>query len=52
MGDACPVRVAIRVRPLVTREKNEGCQQCLNIPHNEPQVSDAVSELAWGKGEG
>lgn len=39
MGDACPVRVAIRVRPLVPREQNEGCQQCLNIAPNQPQVS-------------
>ena len=43
MGDSCPVRVAIRVRPLVPREQNEGCQQCLNFAPNHPQVNSILS---------
>ncbi|KAL7648797.1 UNVERIFIED_CONTAM: hypothetical protein RMT77_000704 [Armadillidium vulgare] len=32
------VRVALRIRPLVPREKNEGCQQCLETSNESPQV--------------
>ena len=38
MGEACPVQVAIRVRALVQRELNEGCQKCLSIANHQPQV--------------
>ncbi|XP_077360275.1 kinesin family member 4 [Festucalex cinctus] len=33
-----PVRVALRCRPLVPKEINEGCQCCLNFVPGEPQV--------------
>ncbi|KAJ8303169.1 hypothetical protein KUTeg_019565 [Tegillarca granosa] len=33
-----PVRVALRCRPLIPKEVNEGCQQCLTFTPNEPQV--------------
>ena len=33
-----PVRVALRCRPLITKEVAEGCQQCLTFTPNEPQV--------------
>ncbi|XP_070699544.1 kinesin family member 4 [Pempheris klunzingeri] len=33
-----PVRVALRCRPLVTKEINEGCQCCLTFVPGEPQV--------------
>ncbi|KAK5859026.1 hypothetical protein PBY51_003123 [Eleginops maclovinus] len=33
-----PVRVALRSRPLVTKEINEGCQCCLTFVPGEPQV--------------
>uniref|UniRef100_A0A6Q2ZHV3 Kinesin motor domain-containing protein n=1 Tax=Esox lucius TaxID=8010 RepID=A0A6Q2ZHV3_ESOLU len=33
-----PVRVALRCRPLVTKEINEGCQTCLTFVPGEPQV--------------
>ncbi|XP_077402184.1 kinesin family member 4 isoform X2 [Vanacampus margaritifer] len=33
-----PVRVALRSRPLVPKEINEGCQCCLNFVPGEPQV--------------
>ena len=33
-----PVRVALRCRPLVTKEVNEGCQCCLTFNSGEPQV--------------
>ncbi|XP_060792516.1 kinesin family member 4 [Neoarius graeffei] len=33
-----PVRVALRCRPLVPKELNEGCQSCLTFVHGEPQV--------------
>ncbi|KAB7496099.1 Chromosome-associated kinesin KIF4, partial [Armadillidium nasatum] len=32
------VRVALRIRPLVPREKSEGCQQCLETSDESPQV--------------
>ncbi|KAJ8412438.1 hypothetical protein AAFF_G00127740 [Aldrovandia affinis] len=32
------VRVALRCRPLVTKEINEGCQTCLTFVPGEPQV--------------
>ncbi|XP_022086353.1 chromosome-associated kinesin KIF4A-like [Acanthaster planci] len=33
-----PVRVALRCRPLIPKEKAEGCQMCLKFIPNEPQV--------------
>uniref|UniRef100_A0A9J8B3A6 Kinesin-like protein n=2 Tax=Cyprinus carpio TaxID=7962 RepID=A0A9J8B3A6_CYPCA len=33
-----PVRVALRCRPLVSKEINEGCQCCLTFVPGEPQV--------------
>ncbi|XP_033632006.1 chromosome-associated kinesin KIF4-like [Asterias rubens] len=33
-----PVRVALRCRPLVPKEKSEGCQMCVKFIPNEPQV--------------
>lgn len=34
-----PVRVALRCRPLVPKELNEGCQSCLTFTAGEPQVT-------------
>ncbi|XP_053555032.1 chromosome-associated kinesin KIF4A isoform X2 [Bombina bombina] len=36
--DGIPVRVALRCRPLVTKEINEGCKTCLTFVPGEPQV--------------
>ncbi|XP_070552718.1 chromosome-associated kinesin KIF4-like [Ptychodera flava] len=33
-----PVRVAVRCRPLITKELSEGCQTCLTFVPNEPQL--------------
>ncbi|XP_064933426.1 chromosome-associated kinesin KIF4 isoform X1 [Columba livia] len=33
-----PVRVALRCRPLVSKETSEGCQLCLSFVPGEPQV--------------
>jgi kinesin family protein 4/21/27 len=33
-----PVRVALRCRPLVPKELNEGCECCLTFSPGEPQV--------------
>ena len=33
-----PVRVALRCRPLISRESAEGCQVCLQFVESEPQV--------------
>ena len=33
-----PVRVALRCRPLINREVEEGCQVCLQFVDDEPQV--------------
>lgn len=35
---AIPVRVALRCRPLVPKEMDEGCQTCLSFVPGEPQV--------------
>ncbi|XP_041111481.1 chromosome-associated kinesin KIF4-like [Polyodon spathula] len=35
---AIPVRVALRCRPLVPKEINEGCKSCLTFVPGEPQV--------------
>ncbi|XP_002736756.1 chromosome-associated kinesin KIF4A-like [Saccoglossus kowalevskii] len=37
-GKDLPVRVALRCRPLITKELTEGCQKCLIFVPNEPQV--------------
>jgi len=33
-----PVKVAVRARPLVEKEINEGCQQCVTFVPGEPQI--------------
>jgi len=33
-----PVKVAVRIRPISKKEKNEGCQTALEVVDNEPQV--------------
>ena len=39
MGDkVIPVKVAVRVRPLVPKEVREGCQPALEVVEGEPQV--------------
>ncbi|XP_057573990.1 chromosome-associated kinesin KIF4A isoform X2 [Hippopotamus amphibius kiboko] len=46
-----PVRVALRCRPLVPKEINEGCQMCLSFVPGEPQeevFSTAVAPLIKG----
>ena len=44
MGDdkIIPVKVAVRIRPISKKEKNEGCQTALEVVENEPQV-----RLSW-----
>ena len=37
-GKMIPVRVALRARPLIPKEENEGCQTCLWFNSQEPQV--------------
>lgn len=43
-----PVRVALRCRPLVPKEINEGCQSCLTFIPDEPQVRRVVLNLNNG----
>lgn len=33
-----PVKVALRIRPLVAKERTDGCAECLKTVKNEPQV--------------
>ena len=33
-----PVRVAVRIRPVVEKEVRDGCQPCLDVTPGEPQV--------------
>lgn len=35
---AIPLKVAVRVRPLIQKETDEGCQTCLNFIPYEPQI--------------
>ncbi|KAJ1484934.1 P-loop containing nucleoside triphosphate hydrolase protein [Baffinella frigidus] len=37
-GDAVAVQVALRVRPLVPSEIEQGCVACLGVTPGEPQV--------------
>lgn len=38
MGDkTIPIRVAVRIRPLNSKELAEGSQNCLNKVNNQPQ---------------
>jgi hypothetical protein len=41
-----PVRVALRCRPLVSKEVNEGCQMCLSFVPGEPQVRSRIHSLS------
>jgi hypothetical protein len=34
-----PVKVALRIRPLVPREKADACTECLRTVRGEPQVN-------------
>lgn len=38
-GKVIPVRVVVRVRPLSAKEIREGCQECVDITHDSPQVT-------------
>ena len=40
-----PVRVAVRVRPLVPREQQEGCQSCLEVIGKHNQVRKLQQSL-------
>ena len=42
-----PVRVAVRIRPLVQKEKDEGSQQFVNKVPNHPQVTIKGSNEAF-----
>ena len=33
-----PLRVAVRARPLIQKEIDEGCQKCLTFVSGEPQL--------------
>ena len=33
-----PVKVALRIRPLISKETNDGCRECVEVVPNEPQV--------------
>ena len=33
-----PVKVALRIRPLVSKERADACTECLRTTKNEPQV--------------
>uniref|UniRef100_A0A5S6QUT2 Kinesin motor domain-containing protein n=1 Tax=Trichuris muris TaxID=70415 RepID=A0A5S6QUT2_TRIMR len=36
--EECPVRVAVRIRPQLRREKDDLCRSCISTVANEPQV--------------
>lgn len=39
MGDkVIPVKVALRIRPLINKEICDGCKECIEVVQNEPQV--------------
>ncbi|XP_061488488.1 kinesin-like protein KIF21B isoform X5 [Rhineura floridana] len=37
-GDSCSVKVAVRIRPQMPKEKIEGCHICTSVTPREPQV--------------
>ena len=37
-GKVIPVRVALRIRPLVPKELNEGCRECVEVIPGAPQI--------------
>ena len=37
-GKVIPVKVALRCRPLIAKEKIEGCQMCVQFIPDEPQI--------------
>ena len=37
-SDVIPLKVAVRARPLIQKELDEGCQSCLSFAPGEPQV--------------
>lgn len=38
----CCVCVAVHVRPLIDREIEQACQECLVVPYGQPQVRAAL----------
>ncbi|XP_068231625.1 chromosome-associated kinesin KIF4-like [Palaemon carinicauda] len=42
-----PVRVAVRIRPLVTKEVREGCQECLDVSDGSSQIVINGSDKAF-----
>ena len=40
-------QVALRIRPISTKESREGCQTALELVENEPQVLIANSNKSW-----
>ncbi|KAK7067055.1 Chromosome-associated kinesin kif4a [Halocaridina rubra] len=46
-GKVIPVRVAVRIRPLVPRETQEGCQECIDVTEGEPQIVINGSDKAF-----
>ncbi|XP_076163701.1 kinesin-like protein 3A isoform X2 [Ptiloglossa arizonensis] len=41
------VRVAVRIRPLVKTEIEKGCQTCLNVVNDEPQIIISNTDKAF-----
>ena len=37
-GKVVPVRVAVRIRPVVQKEVQDGCQPCLDVTPGEPHI--------------
>ena len=37
-GKVIPVKVALRIRPLISKEVSDGCRECIEVVPNEPQV--------------
>lgn len=37
-----PVKVALRIRPLINKEICDGCRECMEIMPNEPQVTIGI----------
>ncbi|KAK4297569.1 hypothetical protein Pmani_030022 [Petrolisthes manimaculis] len=46
-GKVIPVRVAVRLRPLNTKELREGCQECIEITQDSPQVVVTGTDKAF-----
>lgn len=43
ISDSSSVRVAVRIRPLLQKEKSEGCEECISTTNTQVFMGDSKS---------